>query len=75
MTKLLDSAIAKVQTLPADVQDEAAEVLFAIASRSEAPIVLDLETREAVLEGLDQARRGEFASAEDVEKLFRPRRA
>jgi hypothetical protein len=73
MTKLLDSAIAKVQALPEEVQDEAAEVLFAIAARGEGPIVLDDATRRAVLEGLEQARRGEFASAEEIERLFRPR--
>lgn len=73
MTKLLDAAIAKLQTLPPDVQDEAAEVLFAIASRSETPIRLDAETRAAVLEGLEQVRRGEFASDEEIEALLRPR--
>jgi predicted transcriptional regulator len=72
MTKLLDAAIAKVQALPEDVQDEAAEVLFTIASRSEGPITLDAETRAAILEGLAQVRRGEFASAEEIERLFRP---
>jgi predicted transcriptional regulator len=74
MTKLLDSAIAKVQALPEEVQDEAAEVLFAIASRSERPVALDPETREAILQGLEEARRGDFATAEDVKKLLRPRR-
>jgi hypothetical protein len=73
MTKLLDAAIAKVQALPEEVQDEAAEVLFAIASRDEEPVRLDAETKAAILEGLDQARRGEFASAADIERFFRPR--
>lgn len=73
MTKLLDSAIAKVQALPEEIQDEAAEVLFAIASRGEGLVVLDPETRSAVLEGLEQARRGEFVSAEGVDRLLRPR--
>ncbi len=73
MTKLLDSAIAKVQAMPEEVQDEAAEVLFAIASRGEGRVVLDPETRSAVLEGLEQARRGESVSAEEIERLLRPR--
>jgi hypothetical protein len=63
--------LPKVQALPHDVQDEAAEVLFAIALRNDAPITLDDETRQAVLEGLAQARRGEFASPEDIQKLLR----
>jgi hypothetical protein len=73
MTKLLDSAIAKVQALPEEVQDEAAEVLFAIASRGREPIPLDPETREAILQGLGEARRGDFASPEEIAKLLRPR--
>lgn len=73
MTKLLDAAIAKVQSLPEELQDEAAEILFAIASRSQEPIRLDEETKAAILEGLEQARRGEFADPEDIERLLHPR--
>jgi len=73
MTKLLDAAIAKVRSLPDELQDEAAEVLLALAARGEGPVALDPETRAAVLEGLEQARRGEFASDEDIAKVMRPR--
>jgi predicted transcriptional regulator len=71
MTKLLDQAIAKVRTLPEDDQDHAAEVLFSMASRVEQPIVLDAETRAAVLEGMTQARRGEFVTDEDMAEFFK----
>jgi hypothetical protein len=64
MTKLLDSAITKVRSLSDNAQDEAAAVLFAIAARDAGPVVLDSETRAAVEEGLDQARRGVFASTD-----------
>ncbi len=74
MTKLLDSAIAKVQSLPDDVQDEAAEVLLAIASRGREPIPLDPETQEAILQGLEEARHGDFANPEEIAKLLRPRK-
>jgi hypothetical protein len=70
MTKLLDEAISKVRKLPEAEQDEAAEVLLAIASRNEGQVRLDSETRAAVREGLDQARRGEFVSDADMEAFF-----
>ncbi|HTQ34479.1 MAG TPA: hypothetical protein VMI30_09930 [Stellaceae bacterium] len=58
MTKLFDEAIAKVRRLPDADQDEAAEILLTLASRSKP---LDAGTRAAIEEGRTQARRGEFA--------------
>jgi hypothetical protein len=37
------------------------------------PVLLNAETRAAVLKGLEQAQRGEFASDEDIKELLRPR--
>jgi len=71
MTKLLEAAIRKIRERPDSDQDEAAEVLFVIASRSAEPIQLDAETRAAVQEGLAQAERGEFVPDEDMEAFFR----
>jgi predicted transcriptional regulator len=70
MTRLLDEAIAKVRGLSASTQDEAAEVLLAIAARGEGPVLLDAETRAAVREGLAQADRGEFATDKELAALF-----
>jgi hypothetical protein len=70
MTKLLDEAISKVRKLPEADQDEAAEVLLAIASKNEGPIALDAETRAAVREGLEQARRGEFVDDAEMDAFF-----
>jgi predicted transcriptional regulator len=70
MTKLLDQAIAKVRELPETDQNEAAEVLFSIASKNR-PVRLDDETRAAVREGVAQARRGEFVSDEDMAVFFK----
>jgi hypothetical protein len=62
MTKLLEDAIKKVRALPEADQDEAAEILLAVASRHGERIRLDDQTRAAMEEGREQARRGEFAS-------------
>jgi hypothetical protein len=66
MTKLLEEAVAKVRELPEADQDEAAEMLLSVAARKAGPAALDEETRAAIREGREQARRGEFASDEDM---------
>jgi predicted transcriptional regulator len=71
MTKLLEEAIKKVRDLPEADQNEAAEMLLSVASKSNEPIALDDETRAAVREGLEQAKRGEFVSDQDMTAFFR----
>lgn len=66
MTKLLDDAIKKVRELPEADQDEAAEMLLSVASKHGERVLLDDETRAAIQEGREQARRGEFVSGEDM---------
>lgn len=71
MTKMLEEAIKKVRELPEADQDEAAEMLLSVASKSEGPVPLDDETRSAVREGREQARRGQFVSDEDMAAFFK----
>jgi hypothetical protein len=71
MTKLLEDAIKKARELPDAEQDEAAEMLLAVATRRSRPVTLDDDTRSAVREGQEQARRGEFVSDEDMAAFFR----
>jgi predicted transcriptional regulator len=71
MTKLLEEAIKRVRELPEAEQDEAAEILLSVASRKGEPVRLDDETRAAIREGRDQARRGEFVSDEEMAAFFR----
>ena len=71
MTKLLDQAVAKVRELPESEQDEAAEVLLSIASKTAQLVPLDADTRAAVQEGMAQARRGEFVSDEEMAAFFK----
>jgi len=60
MTKLLEQAIAKVQTLPSEEQDALAAMLLSMTEGDAADFPIDPATREAILEGLAQADRGEF---------------
>jgi predicted transcriptional regulator len=70
MTKLLDTAIAKVRELPAEDQDAVAVAMLAMSE--ETPVAaLDEETRAAIREGLEQARRGEFVPDEEIEALWK----
>jgi hypothetical protein len=71
MTKLLEQAIASVQSLPEAEQDEAAEVLLSLVSRFREPVRLDDETRAAIREGSEQARRGEFVSDAEMAEFFK----
>jgi predicted transcriptional regulator len=75
MTKMLDQAIEKVRQLSDAEQDEAAEMLLSVAARRGPTVKLDDSTRAAIREGREQARRGEFASDEEMAELFRSRRA
>ena len=71
MTKILDQAIAKVRTLPAEQQDMLGAVILALAEDELSRVgQLDDDTRAAVREGLEQARRGEFVPEKEIEALW-----
>jgi hypothetical protein len=71
MTKILEKAIAKARALPAEDQDVLGAVILAFAEEELARIgELDDETRAAIREGLEQARRGEFVPEEEIEALW-----
>ena len=70
MTKLLDLAIAELRKLPPSDQDETAEMLLWSMEMREGPLSLDNETLAAIKQGLDQARRGEFAPDADIGALW-----
>lgn len=71
MTKIFEKAIAKVRTLPAEDQDVLGAVLLALADEELTQIgELDDETRAAVREGLEQAKRGESVPEEEIKALW-----
>ena len=71
MTKLLEEALNAVRRLSPDAQDEIARAMLQLAGGEGEPEAVDPAHLPAVLEGLAQARRGEFASDAEVEAAFR----
>jgi predicted transcriptional regulator len=71
MTKLLEQAIAEVRKLSEEEQDALALTMLALAE-DETPVdPIDDKTRAAILEGLEQARRGEFVPDEEIAALWK----
>jgi predicted transcriptional regulator len=71
MTKLLEQAIAKARKLSEDEQDALAVTIFTLTESDRSILPIDEETRAAILEGLEQARRGEFVPDEEIEALWK----
>jgi hypothetical protein len=71
MTKLLEKAVEAVRRLPAGTQDEIARAMLTLAGDEGPPEEIDPAHLAAVLEGLAQAKRRQFASDEEVEAVFR----
>jgi hypothetical protein len=71
MTKLLEKALETVRQLPSAAQDEIARAMLTLAGDEGEPEEIDPAHLPAVLEGLAQAKRREFASDAEVEAAFR----
>jgi hypothetical protein len=71
MTKLLDKALEAVRRLPPHSQDEIALAMLTLSGNEGQPEDVDPEHFRAILAGLDQAKRREFASEEEIEAAFR----
>jgi len=71
MSKLLERAIEALRRLPADSQDDIARTILHLAESELEPEPVDPAHLPAVLEGLAQAKRREFATDDDVEAAFR----
>ena len=71
MMKILEDAIEKVRKLPEERQAYVAEVLEQIAAAGSDLFTVPEEHRAAVLEGLEQAERGEFMNDDDMAALWR----
>jgi hypothetical protein len=71
MTKLLEQAIARARELPEEEQDALAITMLAMTEGDASVLPLDDETRAAILEGLDQAQRGEFMPDEEIASLWK----
>lgn len=71
MTKLLEKAIEKTRALPDADQDAIAQMVLEALKSGGETVSLDADTRAAIEEGLEQARRGDFASDEEIAALWR----
>lgn len=71
MTKLLDEALEAVRQLPPIDQDEVARAMLQFARRDRELEEVDPSHLSAVVEGLEQAKRGEFATGQEVEAALR----
>jgi predicted transcriptional regulator len=71
MTRLLEQAFERARALPADEQDALAAVLLSMTEGGSGIEPLDEEARAAIREGLEQARRGEFVPAAEIEAIWR----
>jgi hypothetical protein len=71
MTKLLEKAVETVRQLPSDSQDEIAKAMLQLASSDSGPERIASADLLAVLKGLEEARRGDFATEVQIEVAFR----
>lgn len=71
MTKLLEKGIAAVKALPPDQQDMAGAWLLEIAGMSSREYTLTAEQIEDLKISIAQADRGEFATDEEVEAMWK----
>ena len=70
MTKLLEEALARVQTLPDDEQDRAAQVLIALAADTRPYSLSDAQIAGIEL-AIEQADHGRFADGKRIKTIFR----
>ena len=71
MTKLLEEALDAVRALPDDAQDAIARVMMLAIPNDDEPEDIPAEHLAAVMEGLAQAERGEFASDAQVAEVWK----
>ncbi|MEF3365597.1 hypothetical protein V3H18_03520 [Methylocystis sp. 9N] len=71
MTKLLEKAIDKARALSEGEQDIVALLILDAIETGAHPAALDDVTIAALEDGLAEARRGEFASEEEVAALWK----
>jgi len=72
MTKeQINSILENIRSWPEEDQEELVEVAREILARRIGVYLMNDEEREAVGEGLDQARRGEFVPDDEMESFWK----
>ncbi len=73
MTRRFEQAVAELRKLPDEQQDKVADLLIELAEGDDLPAPLSADQIEGVRLALKQARLGQFASDDSVERLlYRP---
>jgi hypothetical protein len=70
MTDLLEKAVRAARNLPPAARDDIARVVLALAEENQEFVELTPEEEASLAESLDQARRREFASDEEVRAMW-----
>ena len=71
MTKLLTRAIKKLSQLPEKRQDELASMLIDVAAQDLHPYQFTKEERKEIEAALREAKRGKFATDDEVAAMWR----
>lgn len=71
MIKVLEDALAKMLRLPEDKQEVAAELLEQLAAADSETYPLFDDERAIIREAFERARRGEFATDDQVDAALR----
>jgi len=75
MSPKVKEILQQVETWPEEDQEELADVAREIAARRAQIYRLSDEERGGVRRGMDAARRGDFASDEEIDEFYRMHRA
>lgn len=70
MTSLLEQAFERLQTLPPEMQDQAAHMLLLYVGGDEAVVPLSAAEEASFQTSFAQAKRGEFATDEQIRAIW-----
>ncbi len=71
MTKLFERALEAVKKLPEGAQDDIARIVLQLAGAEDEPVSLSEEERAAIAMSKAAAARGEFATDEQIDAVWR----
>ena len=71
MTDITIEAIKALTNLSSDRREELAALVLHLAQSDDEPEAIDPADLPGVLKGLEQAKKGQFATVEQIERAFR----
>jgi hypothetical protein len=70
MTKLLEHAVETLRGLSPEMQDDLARMLLQLVGEEQSPVQLTAEEEASFEESIAQAKRGDFATDEQVRAIW-----